>query len=203
MRATALFTILVLGLALGAASALYAAGIIGGSGLRLAGPVEAGGWQSDWSIGSQAANPWTRARVARHGLLALTKEEAVYFTRARDEEGRRLSEDCTYRVSGGEMPALWWSITLYDANSFLPRNEDNALSFDQTRAEASGEGDTWSFLIAPERPDTGGPWVSSRAAGAFDLTLRLYTPEAGFLEAPERRLSPPRIERLGCRGEPG
>jgi hypothetical protein len=140
---------LILGVLFGAATALAAAGIIG-PGLRMGGEIDAGGWSSDWTIGSKAANPWTRARVARHGLLALTKDEAVYFTRNTDDAGGRLSEACTYKVSGGAMPAQWWSVTLYNAASYLPLNTDNALSFDQTDA-ASGAGG-WSFTIAPQAP---------------------------------------------------
>lgn len=191
----------VLGLAAGAAAAFWAAGMIG-SGLRFGNEINVNGWASDWTIGSPAANPWTRARVARHGLLALAKEEAVYFTTAADSEGRRLSEACTYRVSGGEMPALWWSVTLYDATSYLPRNRDNALSFDQIKAESAGEGEVWSFLIASEAPEDGG-WVSSRAAGNFDLTLRLYKPSPKLIEDPEGVLPAPVIERLACQGGAG
>ena len=95
----------ILGLGAGAASALVMAGMVG-SGVRLSGNVDADGWQSDWTIGSTTANPWTRARIARHGLLALTKGEAVYFTKAVDDDGKHLTENCTYRVSGKGMPAL-------------------------------------------------------------------------------------------------
>ena len=190
----------VLGLAAGAAGAFMAAGMAG-PGLRLGGEINVAGWTSDWTIGSAAANPWPRARVARHGLLALTKEEAVYFTTNTDTDGGRLSEECTYRVSGGAMPALWWSVTLYDATSYLPRNRDNALSFDQTKAEASGEGEAWSFLIAAEGPEEGG-WGSSHAAGRFDLTLRLYKPATALIEAPETTLPAPRVERLSCGDAP-
>ena len=94
----------VLGLAVGAASALWMSGLLPGS-PRLGNDVNADEWQSDWSIGSEAANPYVRARIARFGLLALRKEEAVYFTRAVDEEGRALQEACTYSVSGGSFPA--------------------------------------------------------------------------------------------------
>ena len=186
----------ILGIAGGAGSAMVAAGMTG-SGLRFSGEINVDGWQSDWTIGSPAANPWTRARVARHGLLALTKDEAVYFTQNTDSEGRRLSEACSYRVSGGPMPAQWWSITLYDSTSYLPRNRDNALSFDQTKAVASGEGDAWSFIVSAVGPETGG-WVSSHAAGQFDLTLRLYKPAPALIDDPEAALPAPKVERLGC-----
>jgi hypothetical protein len=189
---------LILGGLLGLASALYAAGIWG-AGLNFGGSVNAGGWRSDWTVGSAAANPWTRARVARRGLLALTKEEAVYFTRNTDDAGARLTEDCTYRVSGGAMPALWWSVTLYDAGSYLPRNNDNALSYDLTEATAEGGAGGWSFVVSPAAPGEGG-WVSSREAGEFDLTLRLYKPSAELIANPEGVLAAPKIEQLACGG---
>lgn len=187
----------ILGLGAGAGAAFLAAGMAG-PGLRLGGGVDAGGWLSDWTIGSPAANPWTRARVARHGLLALSREEAVYFTRNTDDTGRRLSDACTYRVTGIALPALWWSVTLYDETSFLPRNTDGALSYDRTAADTARRSDAWSFLIAPQRPDIGEPWVSSRNAGSFDLTLRLYKPSPELIDAPERNLPPPSITRLSC-----
>ncbi|MEZ6011164.1 MAG: DUF1214 domain-containing protein [Hyphomonas sp.] len=189
----------ILGIGAGVASALFATGMIG-SGVRLSGGVDVNGWQSDWTIGSAAANPWTRARIARHGLLALTKEEAVYFTKATDDEGKPLSEGCIYRVSGGDMPALWWSVTLYNAESYLPSNDDKALSYDMTKAEASGAPDAWSFTISPTAPAEGG-WVSSKAAGAFDLTLRLYKPSVDLIADPKATLPAPAIARVSCGGQ--
>jgi hypothetical protein len=186
---------LILGGLCGLGAALAAGGIVG-PGISLGGQINAAGWKSDWTIGSEAANPWTRARVARHGLLALTKEEAVYFTRTTDEAGERLTEACTYKVSGGAMPAQWWSVTLYNAESYLPDNTDNALSFDLTDAVAGGAED-WSFTISPASFAEGG-WVSSRAAGTFDLTLRLYKPTPELIARPETVLAPPRVEKLGC-----
>ena len=189
----------ILGIAAGVASALFATGMIG-SGGRLSGAVDVDGWQSDWTIGSAAANPWMRARIARHGLLALTKEEAVYFTKATDDEGKPLTEACTYRVSGGAMPALWWSVTLYNAESYLPSNSGQALSYDMTKAATAGSPDAWSFTIAPSAPAAGG-WVSSKAAGDFDLTLRLYKPSPDLIADPEATLPAPAIARVSCGGQ--
>ncbi|WP_017665933.1 DUF1214 domain-containing protein [Porphyrobacter sp. AAP82] len=187
----------IAGLALGLGSALWLAGLWPARSTLAFGDVDVGGWRSDFAAGSEAADPYTRARVARHGLLALAKTEAVYFTRAADDAGAPLREACTYRLSGGPMPAGWWSVTLYDRQSMLPPNTDGALSIDATR----GGGGAWSALIAPARPAGEGLWISSRGAGTFDLTLRLYMPEAGLLTDPDAALSPPRLERLSCGGE--
>jgi hypothetical protein len=184
----------VAGTAIGLGSALWLSGLLPGTNTLAFGDVDVGGWRSDFAIGSQAADPYTRARVARHGLLALAKSEAVYFTRNTDDDGRPLSEVCTYRLSGGAMPAGWWSVTLYDAASMLPGNADNALSIDASRARAGA----WDAIISAKPPVAAQHWISSRNAGAFDLTLRLYIPDAALLAEPDKALGPPRIERLSC-----
>jgi hypothetical protein len=184
----------VVGLLLGLGSALWLAGLWPEGRSLAFGDVDVDGWRGDFAIGSEAADPYTRARVARHGLLALAKTEAVYLTRNTDSAGRRLSADCTYRLSGDAMPAGWWSVTLYDGQSMLPANTDGALSIDASRTGAGA----WEAVIAPERPADAPHWISSRKAGAFDLTLRLYMPEPALLEAPARTLAAPQIERISC-----
>ncbi|MFN3213344.1 MAG: DUF1214 domain-containing protein [Henriciella sp.] len=189
----------ILGVIFGALTALWFGGMISG-GPTIGNAIDVDGWRSDWSIGSESADPYVRARVARNGLMGLRKEEAVYFLKTEDDAGEPLSEACTYRVSGGVMPAAWWSITLYDPDNRLPMNEDGHLSFDQTQAEQTGAGDAsaWAFQVSADAPDDGSAWVSSKAGDTFDLTLRLYQPEARLLEEPTVSLPAPRIERLSC-----
>lgn len=187
----------VLGALLGLGSALWGAGLWPAHDNLSFGNVNVGGWRSDFAIGSSAADPYTRARVARHGLLALAKTEAVYFTRFADDDGEPLREACRYRIGGGSMPAGWWSVTLYDARSMLPGNKDGALSIDAGR---TGPG-AWQAVITSERPADAAHWISSRNAGTFDLTLRLYMPEPALLADPAAVLEPPSITRLGCEGE--
>jgi hypothetical protein len=134
-----------------------------------------GFWSSDPLIGAKAANPWLRARISRVGLLALSKDETLYFDRSTDENGALLDEACSYKITGGILPARWWSVTIYDATQFLPRNSDSASSIDATRALTAGVSQ-WSGLIAPNAPKEPGQWLSSRSAGKFSLTLRLYNP---------------------------
>lgn len=194
-----LIVAVIFGANFGALTALWFGGMISG-GPSIGKAIDIQNWQSDWSIGSENANPYVRARVARNGLLGLRKEEAVYFLKTVDEDGEPLSEACTYRVSGGILPAGWWSITLYDSDSRLPMNEDGHLSFDQTKARQLG-GDvdtTWAFQISAAAPEEGTAWVSSNAAGTFDLTLRLYQPDQALLEDPNTALNPPSIDRLSC-----
>lgn len=183
----------ILGGALGVGSALYV--LKRGDSF---GSLDVGGWKGSMSAGSTAADPYTRAIVAARGLLALASTEAVYFTRARADDGQPLREACVYRVSGGAMPGRWWSVTAYAPDAYLPQNQDEALSYDATRA---GPG-AWAVLVAPTRPAEGA-WISSKAAGeGFSLTLRVYHPSAA-LQADPASLPAPRIETVSCTGAAG
>jgi hypothetical protein len=200
MKALKIITALSVGFGVGVFSALWMSGIIGGKTLDSFADVKAGNWRSDWSIGAPSADPYLRARIARHGLLALSKQEAVYFNLSADDQGAPLREICQYALSGGKQDALWWSITLYDSGSRLPMNTDNALSIDATKV---GAAENWTSVIASEKPAGGGHWLSSRNAGQFDLTMRIYRPTQAVLDAPETRVNPPQLRRLSCRDGSG
>lgn len=189
----------IMGIGIGIASALYLSGLWTNKQPMEFGGVNVNGWVSDFAVGSEQASPYVRARIARHGLLALAQSEAVYFVRSFDDDGQALIENCHYRVSGGAMPADWWSVTLYQTpSSMLPMNDDTALSVDATSIEAEGE--QWQATIAPDRPEQASHWISSRNAGNFDLLLRLYVPSADLLAKPNATLTPPSVERIACDG---
>lgn len=178
---------ILLGLVTGIAAALF----------LVFGPMEIGGlkngpWRSNENIGASDAGPVLRAIVARRGLLALNRSETVYFTAWEDDQGRPLDADCRYAVSGQDMPTRWWSLTLYAEDDFLPRNGDDAHALTRTDL---GEGE-WNAIAAPE-PFGSTPWLSTRNAGTFSITLRLYHPEDVVRDAPES-LSLPSVQLLDC-----
>ena len=183
---------IVAGLAVGLGSAWWVVTKAGGRG------VEVGGWSGSTVTGSADADPWTRAQVAVRGLLALTKDQAIYLTAKSDSSGRRLNEDCRYRVSGGPLPGKWWSVTVYAADNYLPLNDDYALSFDATEVTPDGQG-RWTAQLAAAREGEGA-WASTRKAGAFDVTLRIYNPTPAA-QADFRAIPVPKIERLSCGGK--
>lgn len=187
---------IVLGLITGVVSALWMAGWLTGSmPFNQADEVSVEGWNSNWAIGSEAADPYTRALIAKRGLLALNHSEAVYFDREIDSEGRPLQAGCAYEIEGGVMPARWWSVTLYAQDDYLARNEDEADSVDASDFAATGD---WRAFIGPQAPEDGGAWLSANKAGNFNLLLRLYNPEQVVLDDPGAALNPPRVTRAGC-----
>ena len=86
----------VLGVAAGVVSALVMSGLWSGKQPMEFSDVNVDGWVSDFAVGSDQASPYVRARVARHGLLALAKSEAVYFMRNADNalyQAKRAGRD--------------------------------------------------------------------------------------------------------------
>ncbi|MBL8545379.1 MAG: DUF1214 domain-containing protein [Hyphomonadaceae bacterium] len=155
-----------------------------------------GRWVHSRAAGSTAAGPYTRAIIARDGLLALSAREALYFSIYKDEQGRPLSESCIYNVAGLPLDARWWSLTLYADDNFLAQNTDNAHSIDASRL---GNDRAWSARISPVRGDAAS-WVSSRAARrGFSLTLRVYNPQRDF--HPDEA-SLPTLTTVSCAGDP-
>lgn len=189
---------LLLAVALGSGSALWLTGWLPvASPVVAAGGVNVDGWVTHRAIGSQAANPWLRAYVARRGLLALNRSEAIYYTRNDDGDGAPLNADCAYVVEGLPPDGGWWSLTLYAADDFLAVNGDNAHSVNADGVSAGDDGQ-WRATVQAEAPGDGSAWISSRNAGRYSLTLRVYQPSPELQDDPSR-FEAPRIVRLGCR----
>lgn len=180
----------IAGVALGLASA-WAALSVGGASFS----EELGRWRYNSAAGSTAADPYTRAIIARVGLLALSAREARYFTLYEDEQGRPLRESCIYELTGQPMDVRWWSVTLYADDNYLAQNTDSAHSVDATRI---GNDTAWSARISPVRGDAR-YWISSREARrGFSLTLRVYNPQRDFRASAETL---PVLTTVSCPGD--
>ncbi|HRO02678.1 MAG TPA: DUF1214 domain-containing protein [Terricaulis sp.] len=155
-----------------------------------------GAWTHSRAAGSVGADPYTRAVIAREGLLALSAREALYFNLAEDSQGRPLSEACVYELSGPPLETRWWSVTLYARDHFLAQNGDHAAAIDATRIRYDGDG-RWRARVAPVRGEAA-HWLSSRNThSGFSLTLRVYNPRREFRASAE---SLPVLTTLNCAG---
>lgn len=190
-RTAAWAAAIVLGAVLGLASAWAALEFTRGGGAE-----RYGLWYHNRHAGSAAADPYTRAVIAREGLLALSAREALYFNLTEDENGAALDESCVYELNAPRLAARWWSVTLYGADDFLVRNSDHAPSVDASRALTNAAGG-WRARISPVRGDAAN-WLSSRNAGrGFSLTLRLYNPEQRFRRSADAL---PTLTTVSCAG---
>ncbi|WP_162896067.1 DUF1214 domain-containing protein [Novosphingobium sp. THN1] len=184
-----MIAVATIGLAVGAASAVVSLKHVGMGG------EEHMGWSGSRVTGSTEAGPVLRARVALTGLLALNRSQAIYFTRTVDDLGEPLREECHYRLVGGPLPGKWWSITAYASDDYLPQNQDDALSVDASEVTPDKRG-IWEAEVGPS-PNPAMPWLSTRHAGSFDLTLRIYNPSQQA-QQDFGSIVFPKVERISC-----
>ena len=138
------------------------------------GGVENGPWRTDVEAGNPRGNPYTRARVALHGFLALNAGETVYYTATHDGEGHRLDGRCVYEISGHDPDARWWSTTAYGRDEFLIADLANRYSVStDTVAREPGE-PFWCKWAVPMMAPIGLRWspAGSRLACGFTILAR-------------------------------
>lgn len=177
----------VVGLGLGSLVAVQHIRTAGGLGSKTIGP-----WSTGTDIGTANASSFTRSVVALRGLLALPGREARYYNAATDSAGEPLDGRCRYRVSGGAIPARWWSLTLYDHAGYLVANEANRFSIMGMKVPDPAK---WEIAVAPNPQP--GLWLPTGRIERFELTFRTYLPnDAG--EGSLTREQAPQIVKEGC-----
>ena len=181
----------VAGVVLGLASAWWALRGVGHFG------VAAGPWRASLLAGSADADAYTRARVALGGLLALNRDETMYYVAAIDSDGRALRSRCSYRVSGLPPPGRWWSVTAYAEDFFLFADAQRRYSLNGATAVLDAQG-RFALVSGPQAPaGATEPWLPTPGDRGLVFTLRVYNPAAELQARPDS-LQPPRIERLGA-----
>jgi len=183
-----IFAMLAAGIALGLAATWVTAirGTMGGG-------VTDGPWSTSLYSGSSEGGPYLRARIAVHGLLALGREETVYYTALSDSDGAALDGNCVYHLEGRDLPTRWWSITAYGTDDFLIPNDANRYSASMNSVARDADG---SFRVTLSKTKAEGNWIPV-APGRFDLTIRLYNPQAEVIADPAH-VSLPAIKKAGC-----
>jgi hypothetical protein len=156
--------------------------------------VEVGAWRANMHAGSQEAGLYTRATIAVNALLALGREETMYFVATRDDAGHALRAQCNYRITGVPPQARWWSITAYAQDLFLFDAPNGHYSLNGTTAVLDAAGRFALSTGAVEQ--TGTFWLPTSGTGALILTLRLYNP-APSLQAAPQSLVAPSVQQLG------
>jgi hypothetical protein len=188
LRAFKVFSALAVGIALG----LFAtwATVIRST---MGGGVSNGPWRTSLFTGSSEGGPYLRANIAAHGLLALRREETMYYTAAGDSDGNALDGNCTYRIEGRDPPTRWWSITAYGGDDFLIPNTLDRYSVSMNSVARRSDG---TFVITLSKAQTEGNWIPI-VAGRFDLTIRLYNPQANVVADPAH-VALPIIKKAIC-----
>ena len=184
----------LLGVVLGLLSAVYAI-----DNAMADGAVKNGEWQTNVNMGSPDASSYLRAAIAAKGLMALRREEVIYFYVERDADGDALTADCDYELVGLPPDAHWWSVTVYGEDNFLIDNDWDLYSASGSSLALKDDGSFSIRLSAEQQPGNWIPTVGSdsSAGSGFNLTLRLYNPSEDVYS--NLATTPlPRIARMGC-----
>ncbi len=168
--------LLVLGLALGAGSAWYMTFRHSQGNV-----VQNGIWFTNLDVGSAAADPYTRLRIAVTGLFALNARETIYLNAVNDADGQPLTAACDYTLVGPSPKARWWSVTAYGPDDMLINTESRHYAASATSVTTDANGEVQIALT----PDGSGPNGIATGTGNFDLTLRLYQPDPAVAAAPD------------------
>jgi hypothetical protein len=142
-----------------------------------------------------------RAIVAQLGLGANLLEDAIYPLNLGDETGKPLDGTNKYTIhfeKGATPPvAAFWSLTLYDPDGFQVANELNRFavsSWMPFQYNADGSLDLYFQNDSPGK-DKAANWLPA-PKGPFNLTMRLYSPEADALTG---KWNPPPVKRVGAK----
>ena len=139
-----------------------------------------------------------RAFTAYRGLGALPPEEAIYPGAAVDGDGQPLTGAARYvlHFEPGQAPPAdaFWSLTMYGPDQFFVANPINRHAIgDRDRLAFNTDG-SLDIHIQHASPgeDMESNWLPA-PAGSFNLSLRLYLPQAPAVDG---RWAPPGITRL-------
>ncbi len=192
MLRNAVLTLVALAIAIGVGGGSVWYALDAQSGI---GAIRIGPWTAFPDMGTPDADPYSQARVAREGVLALGRAEGLAFVAERDSDGQPLRRECAYTIEGQFPTARFW--TLYAADQSLDaidtgRPRPAALhSYEILRRPDN------SAVISAGRHPAPGNWLLVPGTGALYFVLTFYdTPIASSTGLSDVRL--PRIARGSC-----
>lgn len=155
--------------------------------------VKNGPWSANLAAGGTNADNYTRTAVAIAGLLALNKDETIYYGTTEDSAGEPFDPKCAYRIEGRDPEARWWSITAYAKDHFLIDHPSKRYSVSKTSVVRAADG---GFVIRVSTAQAEQNWIAASPDG-FQLTLRLYNPGASVRDDPAG-VALPTITKEAC-----
>lgn len=157
------------------------------------GALVIGAWTAFPTIGSPNADPYSKARTSREGILALGSAEGIAFSATTDTAGDPLRTECSYRIEGTVPASRFWTLVANSAQPAAgqPRRLPAMNSQSILRRADSG------FAVSVTPHPAAGNWLEVSGAGPMSLVLTIYDSNIGsgseFAE-----ITMPTIEPLGC-----
>lgn len=155
--------------------------------------LKSGPWVSWPAAATPGADPYTRARTARHGSLPISGSVARIFEARTDSSGQRLHSSCDYSVVGRGLQEGWWTLAVYDDNGRLIQNPADRYAFNSSTIARSADG---SFTVTLARDARPGNWLPTSGAGRLSVVLTLLESDGGVGQGGGGL---PEIKRVACR----
>ncbi len=189
-------------LLLGTLFALVVAAVVGLGSTYLAltrgaafGALRIGSWTAWPKTGTQNADPYARASIARSGRLPIALGDGLTFVARADDNGRRLDGRCNVVVSGVTPAARFWTLTLYSLNGELVANSLQRYDFTSQEIVRRGDG---SFVIVIAPRANPGNWLPTGGVERYQLALRFYDTAVGVATKEGREIPMPVIMTRRC-----
>jgi len=112
------------------------------------GALRIGAWTAWPKTGTQDADPYARASIARSGRLPIALGDGLTFIARADDNGRTLDGRCDVVLSGVTPAARYWTLTLYSLKGDLVANSLHRYYFTSQEVVRNGDG-SFVVVIAP------------------------------------------------------
>jgi hypothetical protein len=156
------------------------------------------GWLMVYDAGAYGTDYLKRAVIANIGVGANLVEDALYPTTFVDKDGEQLSGKNNYilHFEKKEIPPVnaFWSVTLYNAKSFLSANKLNRYGLGDRDSLRFNKDGSLDIYIQHENPgkDKESNWLPAPLED-FNLSMRLYWPKNEVLH---KWWIPPAIKKV-------
>jgi len=156
------------------------------------------GWQVARDLGRYGTKYAYRAAWTYFAVGGNLVEDALYPMALADADGQKFdsANKYTLRFAKDQVPPVdaFWSITLYDKDSYLVDNPINRYTLgDRSNLKRDADG---SITIYIQRESPGAAkernWLPAPTEGPFKLALRLYVPKQPVVEG---TWQPPAVKR--------
>jgi hypothetical protein len=152
-------------------------------------------WTAWPKSGTNDADPYARASIARTGRLPIALGDGVSFTLKADDTGKTLDGRCNVVISGITPAARYWTLTLYNADGALIANTVNRYGFTSEEVVRRADGN-FEIVVAPRANP--GNWLPTGGAERYQLLLRLYDTAVGVSTKAGREVPMPEVSTRSC-----
>lgn len=161
---------------------------------QVLGVLKAGPWTTRPSSGTDQADPYLRADMARSGAMPMGRSEGMVFIARVDSDGRTLSGTCSYRLSGRTPVATLWTLHARDSIQRVVSSSADQAGMNSHQVSRFRDG-RFQIKISPELQQ--GNWLRITPVAEMQLVLTLYDTNI-FLGGGSEIGEMPSIERENC-----